>query len=126
MLVAHMARRIAPQGGGNLFGLAAIGLVDRDHRVDARLDWLSKYAGNARHAGRIQCIPRRGRALDRAHDRVFAVGPGDRAFDRAPHDRAVSMGDAGDFGDMLAGTVRRVIAGEFGIGAFFAEGRGIG
>ena len=126
VLVAHMGRGISPQGGGDLLGLAAIGLLYLDEYVDARLDRHAKDVGNPGHAGGIQCVPGRSGAHNRAHDGVFAKAFGNCPFHGAAEDRFVTMGYGAHPGDMLGRGFQRIIAGEFRIGAFGTETLGVG
>ena len=122
-----MGGRGAPDRGGGLLGLAAIGLLDLDHQRGAVVGGRAAHVGDAGNAGALENIPgERRRAAPRLMIGVLVEHLRHSAFERAAEDRVVAVGDGGHAHLVLGRLVAAEIAGVFAERAFHLEFRGVG
>src|SRR5207249_1955859 len=95
-LVAVLGGAGAPQRGGDLLGLALVGLADLHHDVHAVGDRMDVDVLDAGDAGGLEDVPGDAGPLYRRHHAVLAVGTGQRALQTAAEDRLAPVRDARD------------------------------
>src|SRR5262245_18599846 len=94
VLVAVLRGAVAPQRGGDLLGLALVGLADLHHDVHAVGDGVYVDVAHAGDAGDLEDVPGDPRALHAGHHAVLTVGAGQRALETAAEDRLAPVRDA--------------------------------
>ena len=96
VLVAVLRGAVAPQRGGDLLGLALVGLADLHHDVHPVRDRVDVDVANAGDAGGLEDVPGDAGPLHGRHHAVLAVGAGQRALEAAAEDRIPPVRDARD------------------------------